>query len=322
MSNIQSMIKFSHARTALKYGLMQLGIKKDDEVLIPEYNCDAVIIPFKELKIKYIFYNVNDDLSPQWTNIEEKLNKKTKAIMMVNYFGNPQNIQKFVDFVKKNNLFLIEDNAHGHGGKYKGIELGKFGDIGISAPRKLINLYSGGILFTKLFSNINISNLKPYPVSKVFLNLKILFDDMPRLKNKIKKILKYRRPQYENPFFEQSEKINDYLIDKLSEKRISKINWETIKNIRQKNYRLWCDFSIKNNLIPVINELDKDCIPWCFPAYVTQHNESISWFKWGWKNNVRVFSWPTLPKEILNVDNHSSFLRWKKLICFSTDNFK
>ena len=38
-------IKFSHARTALKYGLLSLKIKPKDEILIPEYICDAVILP-------------------------------------------------------------------------------------------------------------------------------------------------------------------------------------------------------------------------------------------------------------------------------------
>ena len=135
------MIKFSHARTALKFGLISLEIEPNEEVLIPDYNCDAVLMPINELKIKYKFYHVDNSLFPNWDSVERLLSNKTKAIMMVNYFGHAQKIEDFINFAKKNNLFLIEDNAHGHGGMYKGNELGKFGDIGISSPRKLVNLY-------------------------------------------------------------------------------------------------------------------------------------------------------------------------------------
>ena len=52
--------------------------------------------------------------------------------MMVHYFGQPQQIELFKSFCIDHNLFLIEDNAHGFGGKYNGKDLGTFGDIGIS----------------------------------------------------------------------------------------------------------------------------------------------------------------------------------------------
>ena len=67
---------------------------------------------------------------------------------MVHYFGQPQNIEKFTDFCRQYSLLLLEDNAHGHGGKYQDNYLGTFGKIGFSSPRKNLNLNYGGILFT------------------------------------------------------------------------------------------------------------------------------------------------------------------------------
>ena len=72
---------------------------------------------------------------------------------------------------------------------------------------------------------------------------------------------------------------------------------------------------MKNNLLPVFNNFSSEANPWCFPAYVKNQNDAIEWFKWGWKNKVKIFSWPTLPEEIL-IKNDDSFNRWKKLICF------
>ena len=45
------------------------------------------------------------------------ISNKSRALIMVHYFGVPQNIVKFINFCLKHNLYLIEDNAHGYGNK-------------------------------------------------------------------------------------------------------------------------------------------------------------------------------------------------------------
>ena len=47
---------FSHARTAFKYGIKSLGMVKNDEILMPEYICDVLIHPLKQLGIKPVFF--------------------------------------------------------------------------------------------------------------------------------------------------------------------------------------------------------------------------------------------------------------------------
>ena len=59
-------------------------------------------------------------------------------------------------------------------------------------------------------------------------------------------------------------------------------------------------------------------MPWCFPAYVSNNSQAIEFFDWGWKNNIKVFSWPTFPISLLDV-NTDHYRRWEKLICFSTE---
>ena len=60
-------------------------------------------------------------------------------------------------------------------------------------------------------------------------------------------------------------------------------------------------------------------IPSRSPAYAQNAEDSIKWFKWGWKNDYIVFSWPTLPRELVNK-NSKSFEFFNKIICFSTHN--
>ena len=52
---------FSHARTALKYILLNI-IKKNQSVLLPNYICDSVLHPIYQLDIKYSYYKINHQL--------------------------------------------------------------------------------------------------------------------------------------------------------------------------------------------------------------------------------------------------------------------
>ena len=55
--------------------------------------------------------------------IEEKINKKTKAIMVVHLFGHPVDMDPVLELAKKYNLKIIEDCAESHGVEYKGKKL-------------------------------------------------------------------------------------------------------------------------------------------------------------------------------------------------------
>ena len=118
-------------------------------ILLPNYICDVVLIPLLQLKIKPLFYEINDNMQPNWDQLNTIISRKVKAVMIVHYFGFPQDLNKIKKYCLKNNLLLIEDNAHGHGGEYKGQLLGTFGDIGFSSPRKLYPIDYGGILYIK-----------------------------------------------------------------------------------------------------------------------------------------------------------------------------
>ena len=273
------MIKFSHARTALKYGLISLNLKNEDEIILPAYNCDAVLMPIHELNIKYRFYEIDNSLSPDWQSIEKVYNKNSRALLVVNYFGQPQDYDRIIKFCKKNNLFLIEDNAHGHGGTLDNIPLGTIGDIGLSSPKKIINIYSGGVLYSKHPLNVETNSIDSYPISNTSYHLRKILNKNPKLKEILKKIVYFRRPKHEDPFYYKTPKIKDYKIDYYSNKKISETNWNEIRKIKQNNYYLWQEFCLKNKLRPVFKNLNKGSVPWCFPAYAQNTEDSIKWFK-------------------------------------------
>ena len=81
-------------------------------------------------------------------NLIEKNNKKTKAILIVNIFGHPCNIDKINQIAKKHNLFLIEDAAESHDSRYKNKICGSFCHISTFSfyANKLITTGEGGML--------------------------------------------------------------------------------------------------------------------------------------------------------------------------------
>jgi perosamine synthetase len=305
---------YSHARTALKYGLQAIGLKAGDTILVPEYICDVLLHPMNQMGIKYAYYPINDALSPMWEDMDDLVGLGTKAIIMVHYFGQPQNIRDFQSFSNDHSLLLIEDNAHGAGGRLNNQLLGTFGDVGISSEYKTLNLFCGSGLWLKNGDYETIAELKQYPVPLFQRIIKNSYISRSKIKSIVKKYL-VARPKYENPREFRELTLPDYSIDNISGKIIGETNWEDLISSRQKLYNYWLDYAVSNNLTPVFDKLNSTANPWCFPAYVASRKEAVKWFDWGWENDVKVTSWPSLPEDILSKQG-TSFHRWEKLICF------
>jgi dTDP-4-amino-4,6-dideoxygalactose transaminase len=69
-------------------------------------------------------YNIDPE------KIEEKITKKTKAILVVHLYGKSCEMDPIKDLCEKFNLKLVEDCAQAHGAMYKGHKIGTFGDFG------------------------------------------------------------------------------------------------------------------------------------------------------------------------------------------------
>jgi hypothetical protein len=309
---------FSHARIALKYGLISLDIKPGDEVLIPDFICEVVLHPLDDLGIKPCYFPLNSDLSPDWGELEKLVNDKTKALLMVHYFGQPQDISKFRFFCERHFLALIEDNAHGYGAEYEGQLLGTFGDIGITSPRKFHDIISGGILFQNNDGLLTpqIDHIKDFPTKLNQKLFKFFSEKFPRLKRYLKRKIQ-SRPFYEDPLLFREPKIEDFRIDKLSMSNFNAINWKQMAEIKRERYFQWESFLKHKDLVPVFETMNETSAPQCFPAYASDVKSAKKWFDWGWENGYHVYSWPALPEEVI-LAKGSALQKWENLICFST----
>ena len=306
-----NLIYFSHGRTALKYGLKLINLENKSKILVPDYICEIVNIVIKKSGYEIESYPLKNNFRPDWEYLNKIKLTKIKAILMVHYFGFPQNINRFKNFCKKNKLILIEDNAHGFSGSLKRKFLGSYGDIGFTSIGKNLDLTHGGILYGKnLILKNNISREK----SKYFtIFVRTILNYFPNIKYNIKKIL-FGNRFFRKFFFSTDHEINYKLIDNLSLKILKQINIKEEKKKRILNYKIWTNFLKRKNIKPINKAPNNNLMIWCLPFYTKKKEDAKKWYEWGYKNGITIFPWPNINTIYFN-GNKKLITRWEKLVC-------
>lgn len=136
---------------ALHLALAALGIKSGDEVIVPSFTFVASANTVVYCSAKPVFVDCNKKTWNMDVNkIEEKITKKTKAIMPVHIYGHPCNMDVINDIAQKHKLFVIEDAAEAHGAEYKGKKTGSLGHIACFSfyGNKILTTGEGGMCIT------------------------------------------------------------------------------------------------------------------------------------------------------------------------------
>ena len=148
-------IKYSttvvNGTAALHLCLLALNIKNNDEVIVPTFTYIASVNCIKYVNAKPIFVDSdNDTMQISVEEIEKKISKKTKAIIVPHLYGYSCNLSKLIKLKKKYNIFLIEDCAEALGSFYKKKHLGNYGDISAFSffGSKTISTGEGGMVCT------------------------------------------------------------------------------------------------------------------------------------------------------------------------------
>ncbi len=115
---------------ALHVSLTSLGIGPGDEVIVPSYTFIATSFSVVQAGAVPRFADVNlNDHCISVESAEKLVNERTRAIIPVHLYGNVCDMDKIMDFAKKYNLYVIEDNAEAFGGEYKGKKTGTMGHM-------------------------------------------------------------------------------------------------------------------------------------------------------------------------------------------------
>lgn len=141
----------SSGTAALEIAIKSLDLKKNDEVIMPSFTIISNAMAVVKSSAKPILVDVNlDTWNIKIEDIEKKITKKTKCLMIPHIYGLSNDMDKILKIVKKYNLYLIEDAAEVLGLKYKNKKCGSFGDISILSfyANKHITTGEGGMLLT------------------------------------------------------------------------------------------------------------------------------------------------------------------------------
>ncbi len=139
---------FSSGTAALYVALLSLGIGPGDKIMVPSYVCSALLNAVYFIRAEPILVDVNyDDLNISFSEVQEKMSKEIKAIIIPHIFGMPADVNKFL----KLGIPIIEDCAQAIGAKLNGKHLGTFGKVAIFSfyASKLLTTGYGGMVFSK-----------------------------------------------------------------------------------------------------------------------------------------------------------------------------
>jgi len=111
-------ISVATGTAALHTAISALGIGPGDEVIVPSYTFIATSFSVVQAGAIPRFADVNlEDHCISIESAEKLVNDRTKAIIPVHLYGNVCDMDPILEFAKKRNLFVIEDNAEAFGGE-------------------------------------------------------------------------------------------------------------------------------------------------------------------------------------------------------------
>ena len=143
-------LAFCNGTASILAAYYALGLGMGDEVICPTKTYWGSASVAQNLGISVVFANIDEHLSIDPDDIEHRITERTKAIMVVHYFGYPCDMDRIMAIAQKHNLYVIEDCSHAQGGMYKGKRVGSFGDIAAMSMMSMKSFAAGelGMLVT------------------------------------------------------------------------------------------------------------------------------------------------------------------------------
>ncbi len=146
-------IAVANGTAALHLALASLGIREEDEVILPSLTFVATANAVLYVGAKPVFADIAgaDDLNISPREIEKKITKRTKAILVMHYGGYPCDMKSILGIAERYSLYVVEDAAHAPGAEYQGKKCGVLGDIGCFSFFSNKNLVTGegGMVVTR-----------------------------------------------------------------------------------------------------------------------------------------------------------------------------
>jgi hypothetical protein len=306
---------YSLARYALIEALRLSGVGFGSQVLLPSYICRDLLASLHALGASVCWYEVASDLSPAHDSDTWPI---ADAVLAVDYFGFPQNLNPFKDYAARTGAVLIEDNSHGYLSRDEvGQWLGCRADMGIFSLRKTLRIPDGAALWVS--SEVSIDHLPPQlafdgiGINKAQL-IKTRLRRIPlvgeltyKLSTSLARLLRAWRTGSEIPETDLTAE---------SELRGVKNPWiglltslnkiDELKEIerRRSQYMHCATFGKQVGALPVFTDLPPNCAPY---AYVFRGGGATQkeMRSYASKHGFDFMTWPELPGDVIkNAPDH------------------
>jgi hypothetical protein len=302
---------YSLARQALVDALLLGGVRDGDRVLVPGFICKDVVASIHTVRATPVFYQVDELLAP----INLRADESIKAIIAVNYFGFPQNLDAFKRESLRFGALLIEDNAHGFlSSDTSNSPLGTRGDLGIISIRKSLRIPDGAQLLVndQLLLN-NIPQQIPYVRSPLGFRF-----TAQKLALKVQRIT--RLPLLEwaryvvrkirlistgsalpiSPPSAEFESITPTGPRDSSMSSIQSLDIAHEINRRKHLYHTVSSLVSECDIQPVFESLPINCVPYGYPFYADSA-AAADVYNLVKKLGIEVINWPDLPASVIQT---------------------
>lgn len=171
--------------TAIHLILLALGVGPGDEVIVPECTWIASATHITHVGAETVFADIDENtwcMSAE--SLENSITTKTKAVIVVDLYGNMPNMDAIQRVVDKHGIILIEDSAGALGSVYRGTKAGKFGIASVFSfhRTKTITTGEGGMLLVdddKLFERCHFLRDHGRSKEKHYFNSEVAYKYMP-----------------------------------------------------------------------------------------------------------------------------------------------
>jgi dTDP-4-amino-4,6-dideoxygalactose transaminase len=142
--NVKRALLTTSCTDALEMSGVLLNLEPGDEVIVPSFTFVSTINAYVLRGARPVFIDVRPDtLNLDETQLESLITERTRAVVPVHYGGVGCEMDAIMEIANAHHVTVIEDNAHGLFGAYKGRQLGTFGAMATQSFHETKNLTSG-----------------------------------------------------------------------------------------------------------------------------------------------------------------------------------
>ncbi len=251
--NSKKCVLLNSGTSALTLAYRLMNLKKGDEVISSPMTCPATNEPLFNSEINVKFADINKDTGNlNLVHVKKLITRKTKAIIVVHWGGQPADLNGLKKIIKKRNIKIVEDAAHALGAKLNDKYIGHHSDYVCFSFQAIKHMTTGdgGMLICKKIKDARLARkLRWFGISRDYIGNK----------------------------WKQDIKVSGYKFHLNNLASIIGIEQlKTIKskiNIHKKNGK-FLDRNIRNNKIKLISRLEKsESAYWIYSILVDNKNK-------------------------------------------------